>query len=280
MNILIVGGSGTFGRAFAKFALDQGASRVCIYSRGEHVQAAMRQELGDDSRLRWFIGDVRDQERLVMAMQGIDCVIHAAALKRIEVGHYAPDEMIKTNIGGALNVTAAAFRAKVNAVVALSTDKAWRGGISPYGQSKALAESIFLNANHMHGEHGPKYSIVRYGNIWRSQGSVVPKWEAMIAAGNREVPVTDPDCTRFFMLASEAVSLVWHSLSEPPGLIIPDWLPAYRLGDLAEAMGVSMRVTGLPTWERKHEGMRDGLTSDIARRLTVEELRRYLTEKT
>lgn len=276
MNILIVGGSGTFGRAFAKFALDQGASRVCIYSRSEHVQAQLRITMTDD-RLRWFVGDVRDQDRLVTAMNGIDYVIHAAALKRIEVGNYAPDEMVKTNIGGALNVTAAAFRAKVQHVVALSTDKAYQP-VSPYGQSKALAESIFLNANHMHGEHGPKYSVVRYGNIWCSTGSVVPTWRKMIEEGARLVPITDPDCTRFFMRADEAVKLVWHALDEPPRLIIPEFLPAYRLGDLAEAMGVITYTVGLPTWEKQHECMRAGLCSDTARRMTIAELKEALRD--
>lgn len=277
-SVLITGGSGFFGHAFARRCLVEGYTRVCIYSRNEFNQFKMREAFEGDDRMRWFIGDIRDKERLHRALTGIDAVVHGAALKRIEIGQYAPDEMVKTNVIGALNLIDAAASAGVKKVVALSTDKAWQGGISPYGQTKALAESMFLNANNIFGEHGPKYSIVRYGNIWRSKGSVVPTWEAMIAAGAKEVSVTDPDCTRFMMLIEEAVELVMNTINEMKGgeLVVPDWLPAYRLGDLADAMGVSMLINGLPAWERKHEGMRDGCTSDQARRMSVAELRELL----
>ena len=276
MRLLITGGTGFFGRAFAKHALEWGYT-VCIYSRNEYNQFLMRQEFGDDPRLRWFIGDVRDRDRLRRAMQGVDVVVSAAALKRIEIGHYAPDEMVKTNVLGSLNVVEASAESGVSKVVALSTDKAWQGR-SPYGQSKAIAESLFLSANNIYGEHGPKYSVVRYGNIWRSTGSIVPYWESLIAKGETTVPVTDPECTRFFMRASEAVDLVSDTIITMNGgeLVIPETLPAYRIGDLAEAMGVSMNIIGLPKFEKLHEGMRDGLTSDKVRRMSVEELREAL----
>ena len=277
-SVLVTGGSGYFARGFVKHLLDNNLSdRVCIYSRGEWAQAQMREWLKDDPRCRWFIGDVRDLQRLRRAMEGIEIVIHAAALKRIEVGKYNPEEMTKTNINGAINVVEAAHDASVDKVVFLSTDKAWQA-LSPYGQSKALAESIFLQANNTRGVSGPIFAACRYGNVWRSTGSLVPRWESMIVAGAKKVPVTDPACTRFFMTRQEAVELVMNTIERMEGgeLVIPTWLPAYRVGDLAMAFGVGMEVIGLPEWEKLHEGMTDGVTSDLARRMTVEELKKAI----
>lgn len=275
-SVLITGGTGSFGRAFAKHLIANDVERVCILSRDEHKQAQMRRELHNHPALRFFIGDVRDKDRLRRAMQGCDVVVSAAALKRIEVGTYCADEMIKTNVIGAMNVVDAAHDAGVQKVVALSTDKAWRGGISPYGHTKALMESLFIQANGM--MQRPRFAVVRYGNIWKSNGSIVPLWQQMIREGVTHLPVTDPDCTRFFMYLSEAVELVETTIDTMQGgeLVIPETLPAYRVGDLAEAMGMPVMVTGLPEWERKHEGMRDGLTSDTARRMTIDELREAL----
>ena len=273
-SVLVSGGTGTFGRAFARRLLDDGlAERVCVFSRGEHAQADMRNGYGSDERLRWFIGDVRDRDRLRRAMEGVDTVVHAAALKRIEVGHYNPVEMVKTNVLGAVNVIEAATDAGVSRVVALSSDKAYRP-VSPYGTSKALAESLFLAANNARGEHGPRFAVCRYGNVAGSNGSVIPLWRAMIAAGADTVPVTDPDATRFWMTIGEAVDLVLDTVATMRGgeLRIPE-LPAYRVGDLAEAMGVGMEIRGLPAWEKKHESMRDDLSSDATRRMGVAEIR-------
>ena len=271
-SVLITGGTGYFAKAFVRFLLDEtDVNRICVYSRGEAKQAQMRVDFNDDDRLRWFVGDVRDRRRLARAMRGCDSVVHSAALKRIEVGAYAPEEMVATNVRGSMNVIDAAYDSGVERVIGLSTDKAWNP-ISPYGQTKALMESLFRAANDTH--HGPKYSCVRYGNVWAATGSVLPTWQRMIAAGARKVPVTNPECTRFFMLSSEAVDLVWGTFQTmPEEIVIPDWLPAYRLGDLAEALGFEMDVKGLPPWEKLHEGMRDNLTSNKARRMTVQELR-------
>src|SRR5262249_49953194 len=159
-----------------------------------------------DERLRFFVGDVRDLPRLRRAMEGVDLVVHAAALKRVEVGHYNPDEMVKTNVWGAMNVIDAATSAGVAKVVALSTDKSSEP-VSPYGQTKALAESLFLNANHMRGENGPKFAVVRYGNVVGSTGSVIPLWRAFLKFG-RELTITDPDATRFWMTRDQAIDLV------------------------------------------------------------------------
>ena len=268
MSILITGGSGSFGKAFTAYALERGVERVCIFSRGEHAQAEMRALYPNEDRLRWFVGDVRDRDRLRRAMEGVEVVIHAAALKRIEVGHYNPVEMVKTNVMGAINVIEAAQDAHVRKVVALSTDKAYQP-ISPYGYSKAMAESLFLAAT----SKWAQFAVTRYGNVAGSAGSVIPKWREILKTSDT-VPVTDPDCTRFWMTMGEAVELVARTIEAMEGgeLAIPR-LPAYRLGDLAEAMGAKMSVTGLNEFEKKHEGMRDGLTSDSVRQMSVQELK-------
>jgi UDP-N-acetylglucosamine 4,6-dehydratase/5-epimerase len=277
MQFLITGGTGSWGKAFTKRLLETNASqRICIYSRGEHTQALMRQDFKDDPRFRWFIGDVRDQPRLKRAMQGVDVVVHAAALKRIEVGVWNPIEMVRTNVDGAVNVIEAAQDADVKKVVALSTDKACEP-ISPYGCSKALAEALFLAANNTSKAGGTRFAAVRYGNVWNSNGSVVPTWKRMLDAGAKVVPVTDPDATRFFMRLEEAVDLVLKTIETMEGgeLMIPE-LPAYRLGDLVEAMGATADIRGLPGWEKTHESMRPGEPSDKAPRMSVEDLRREL----
>lgn len=274
-SVLITGGTGSFGRAFARASLDQ-YERVCILSRDEHKQAVMRAELGDHPALRFFIGDVRDYDRLVRAMREVDVVVHAAALKRIEVGHYNPDEMVKTNVMGTMNVVNAAHDAGVQRMVALSTDKACQP-ISAYGQSKALAESLVLAANNMTGKFGTRYAVTRYGNVAGSAGSVIPIWRKAIAEG-QTIRVTDPDCTRFWMTMAEAVALVDDTINTMAGgeLNIPS-LPAYRVGDLAEAIGATYIVkTGLPAWEKQHERMRDGESSEHAKRMTINELREAL----
>ena len=272
-SILVTGGSGTFGRAFVRRALDTW-DRVCVFSRGEHTQAEMRAEFGQDDRLRFFIGCVRDRDRLTRAMRGVDCVVHAAALKRIEVCEYDPIEVVQTNVGGAANVIAAATDAGVRRVVALSTDKAC-DPVNAYGASKLLAERVFLAANNARGADGPRFAVTRYGNIAGSNGSVIPRWRAMIGAGATTVPATDPEATRFWMTIEEAVTLVTDTIERMRGgeLVIPECLPAYRLGDLAEAMGVRMHIIGMPAYEKRHEAMRAGLTSDAAPRLSVGDLR-------
>lgn len=276
-SVLITGGSGSFGRAMATHLLkmDGGPERIAIYSRGEHAQADMAQELAHldkNQRLRFFVGDVRDRDRLKRAFTGIDVVIHAAALKRIEVGFYNPTEMVQTNIGGAINVIEAAHDAGVQKVIALSTDKAWQP-ISPYGQTKALAETLFLKAY----RGGPIFSVCRYGNVWKSNGSVVPKWQGLIDQGCKGVPVSSVECTRFYMTMDEAIGFVLETIQVMEGgeLRVPN-LPAYRLGDLVEAMGAAPEIIGLPDFEKLHEGMSDGNTSDVAPRMSIEELRAAL----
>lgn len=284
-SVLITGGTGTFGRAFVRYLLKQldeihpwSEPRIVIYSRNEHAQAEMAAEFNHDDRLRFFIGDIRDRDRLHRALNGIHTVVHAAALKRIEVGNYNPNEMVKTNVVGTMNLIEAAMDAGVKKVVGISSDKAWQP-ISPYGQSKALAETLLLNANHTGGKNGPAFSVVRYGNVAGSNGSVIPTWSRILKERDT-VPVSDPECTRFWMLIEEAVKMVddiIHNQTEKyiqisdQRIFIPD-LPAFRLGDLANVMGAKIEVKGLPTWEKRHEGMFDGITSDIAYRMTEDEL--------
>ena len=286
-SILITGGTGSFGQAFAKHLLDHEKqfTRIAIYSRSEHKQADMSAKFieGDDPRLRFFIGDVRDLARLRRAFDGIDAVIHAAALKRIEVGYYNPEEMVKTNIFGSMNVIEAAKDAGVKKVIFLSSDKAWQP-ISPYGQSKALAETLFLNANNARGKNGPLFAVCRYGNVWGSAGSVVPKW-LQILETSKSVPVTDPNCTRFYMSMQQAVNFVLDTIglmdqSFKAGetmLRIPN-LPAYRLGDLAAAMGAELDIKGLPIWEKMHEGMCEAFKSNNAKLLSVPDLKKIISE--
>ena len=281
-SVLITGGSGAFGTAFARHLLGRNRlfpDRIVIFSRGEHRQAEMARELEPldrKDRLRFFIGDVRDRDRLRRAMEGIDVVVHAAALKRIEVGAYNPLEVKKTNIDGAANVIEAATDAAVNKVIALSSDKAYHP-VSPYGTSKAFAESLFVAANNTRGNFGPIFAVCRYGNVWNSTGSVVPTWRKILASGADTVPVTDPGCTRFFMTLDEAVSLVLDTAETMRGgeIAIP-MLPAYRLADLAEAMGAKMDIRGLPEYEKRHESMGVGTSSEHARRMTVAELKEAL----
>lgn len=272
-SVLVTGGTGYFGRAFVRSTLERGYERVCVFSRGEYAQHQMRIGLDDDPRLRWFIGDVRDYDRLEDAMHGVDLVVHAAALKRIEVGHYNPIEMARTNIDGTVNVVRAAKTASVRTVVYLSSDKAYQP-ISAYGCSKALAESIILAANNMYGPGGPRFAAVRYGNVWGSTGSIAPIWGDLKARGVDYLPVTDPDCTRFFMRIGEAVDLVWRAVQSAPtdAPLVPD-LPAYRVGDLAEAFGLPIEVMGLPSWEKRHECMAPCHCSEDAPRMTIDEIK-------
>ncbi len=281
MNILITGGTGTLGHGLVERLLSDdknGLSRICILSRSEKDQAAMARKFASD-KLRFFIGDVRSYRRVYRAMRGIEVVIHAAALKRIETCLYNPDECYETNVEGSRNVLEAATDRGVKKVVLISTDKAFDPlNENPYGLSKAMAERLFCSWDATRGSSGPMCSGVRYGNVWCSAGSVVPEWRAVIASGG--VPyVTEPECTRFFMLLSEAVDFVLGAVKEMRGgeIFVPN-LPAYRLGDLFKAMTgfEAYAKTGLPSHEKLHESMEKGNCSKDARRMSIEEIRGHL----
>ena len=272
-EILITGGTGFFGQAYiARLLNDESNGRICVLSRDEFKQAKLRERF-KSSRMRWFVGDIRDRDRLRRAMHGIDIVIHTAALKRIETGFYNPGEMVRTNVNGSINVCETAIESGVKKVIALSTDKAYQP-VSAYGYSKALAESLFLASNNE--LRGPLFAVVRYGNISGSTGSVIPKWREILRTEDT-VPVTDPDATRFWMTIDQAVDLVFNTARTMKGgeLVIPD-LPAYRVGDLAEAMGAKMIVTGLPPFEKRDESMDAIRCSRTARRMSIDELKEEL----
>lgn len=261
-----------------RYLIESTEHHVVILSRDEAKQADMLQGYSDQERIRMFIGDVRDLQRLYRAFDGVDVVLHAAALKRIEVGHYNPTEMVKTNVLGTMNVIEAAQDCGVKKVVGLSTDKAFQP-VSAYGNTKATMESLLLAANNTRGKDGPIYAVTRYGNVAGSNGSIIPKWRKLIAEG-KPLSVTDPTCTRFYMTTVEAVDLVWRTVETMNGgeLVIPD-LPAYAVGDLGVAMAGEdwpVTVTGLDPWEKKHEGMDFEHSSDKARRMSVSELREAL----
>lgn len=270
-SLLITGGTGTLGQALAKDALKRGFERICIFSRDEFKQAMMRQQM-TDSRLRWFLGDVRDRERLRRALEGVEMVVHAAALKRVEAGEYDPLEFVKTNVIGTANLIEAAHDAGVKRVVAVSTDKA----VNPqhaYGASKLLMEKMTLAANNMRGLSGPNYSVVRLGNIAGSRGSVIDLWR-----GKSIVPLTDKRCTRYWFAPLDCVNTVWDALRIMPISVLIPHAPAYSVWDLAFAMGVRFEEVGLRPGEQLHESMTGEDSSEIADRLTVKDLRERLNE--
>jgi UDP-N-acetylglucosamine 4,6-dehydratase len=276
-SILITGGAGFFGRAFVARCINQGLyDRICIYSRDEAKHAALLEQYPGEDRLRYFVGDVRDERRLWRALDGVEQVVHAAALKRVEVGEYDPGELAKTNVLGTLNVIEACQLTGVRKLVALSSDKAC-DPINAYGASKLMMEKLVLAANNARGATGPIFAVTRYGNVAGSTGSVIPVWRRLLAQGEHLLPVTDPEATRFWMHADQAVNLVLNTLETMKGgeLVIPT-LPAYRLADLCSAMGGQPDLIGLRAGEKLHEAMDAGITSDKAERLTVKQLRSLL----
>ena len=258
-SILITGGTGSFGKEFIKVILDRwpGVKRLVIYSRDEQKQFQMAQEYPDTlyPALRYFIGDVRDYERLKRAFKNVDYVIHAAAMKHVHIAEYNPDECVKTNIGGAENVIRAALETKVEKVVALSTDKAC-APVNLYGATKLASDKLFIAANNIKGDSNINFSVVRYGNVMGSNGSVVPfflkkKQEGML-------PITDPNMTRFNISLADGVEMVLHALSTAWGgeIFVPK-IPSYRITDIADAVGPECehRIVGIRPGEKVHEEM-------------------------
>jgi len=257
-SILITGGTGSFGNALVRRLLkDQLTKRICILSRDELKQAEMRQALGADPRLRWFLGDVRDRHRLEMAFYGVDIVIHAAALKRVDACEADPFEAVKTNILGAENVVHAALANNVRRVVSLSTDKCV-APVNLYGATKACMEKLMVAANAYRGNHGTRLAVVRYGNVAGARGSVIPTWRAAMAAG-RPITITEPDATRFWFTLDGAVDLVLWALEHMQGgeVVVPR-LPSFKVEDLALAVAGPiwpMQTNGHRLGDKKHESM-------------------------
>ena len=259
-SILITGGTGSFGRRFVRTTLKHFTpKRLVVYSRDELKQFEMAQEfpLEKFACMRYFIGDVRDKDRLAQAMSGVDIAIHAAALKQVPAAEYNPMECIKTNIHGAENVIHAALANDVEKVIALSTDKA-ANPINLYGATKLASDKLFVAANNMTGRHRTRFAVVRYGNVVGSRGSVVPFFEKLIREGADHLPITDARMTRFWISLQQGVDFVLKNLERMRGgeIFVPK-IPSVRIVDLARAMAPQLRhkVVGIRPGEKIHEVM-------------------------
>ena len=259
-HVLITGGTGSFGRAFVRKLLEtENPARLVIFSRDELKQSEMQQEFPEAKypALRYFIGDVRDESRLVTAMRDIEIVVHAAALKQVTTAEYNPFECIKTNVHGAENVVNASLRTGVRKVLALSTDKA-ANPINLYGATKLASDKIFIAANNMSGYDGARFSVVRYGNVMGSRGSVVPFWQKMIDEGATVLPVTDRRVTRFWITLPQGVQFVLDGLERMVGgeVFVPK-LPSINIFDLARCMlpDCEIQDVGIRPGEKLHEVM-------------------------
>ena len=278
-SILVTGGTGSFGNQFIRLVLERyKPKRLIIFSRDELKQFDMQQKFSthEHPSIRYFIGDVRDPNRLEMALQGIDYVIHAAALKQVPAAEYNPFECIHTNVLGAENVVNAAIRTGVKKVLALSTDKA-ASPTNLYGASKLASDKIFVAANHLSPPDGPIFSIVRYGNVVGSRGSVVPFFQKLIAEGATSLPITDPRMTRFWITLNQSVDFILSSLDLMRGgeIFIPK-IPSMKITDLAHflAPNFSTHIVGIRPGEKLHEVM---VTKDDAR-TTIDAGDRYVIQ--
>lgn len=255
--VLVTGGTGSFGKAFLREILDHhDPRRVVVFSRDELKQYEARRLFGDDERLRWFIGDVRDRSRLTRAMHGVDLVVHAAALKQVDTAEYNPFEYVQTNVYGSQNVIDAAIDAGVRKVVALSTDKA-SSPINLYGATKLCGDRMFVAGNHYAAAYPTRFSVVRYGNVMGSRGSVIPMFQQLAAEG-QSLPLTDRRMTRFWITLPQAVRFVIDSFEIMQGgeLYVPR-IPSMRLVDLAAAIAPDSPVheVGIRPGEKLHEEM-------------------------
>ena len=273
-NYLITGGTGSLGRALVrKLVANPSVRRIVVFSRDELKQYEFRQEVGRDPRVRFFIGDIRDEKRLSRAMHGVEFVIHTAALKQVDAAEYNPYEFIQTNIIGSQNVIEAAINSGVKKVIALSTDKA-SSPINLYGATKLAADKLFQSANHYSKSYGTAFSVVRYGNVLGSRGSIVPHFRSLSAKGE-SLPVTDFRMTRFWITLDQAVDFVLTSLENMEGgeLFVPK-IPSVRITDLIEAIapGSKTHEIGIRPGEKLHEEM---ISEEDSRR-TIEQSDRFV----
>jgi UDP-N-acetylglucosamine 4,6-dehydratase len=255
-SILITGGTGSFGKAFVPLTLDKyNPKRIVIYSRDEMKQWDMAQYYADDDRVQFLIGDVRDKSRLGRAMDGIDYVVHAAATKIVPTAEYNPFECVKTNIDGAMNVIDACIDSGVKRVVALSTDKA-SNPVNLYGATKLASDKLFVAANSINSVHNTQFSVVRYGNVMGSRGSVIPFFIKLSTTG--ELPITDPSMTRFMITLEQGVDLVWHAFEDMlGGEIYVKRIPSMSILDIAKAVSstATHKIIGIRPGEKLHEQM-------------------------
>ncbi len=259
-TILVTGGTGSFGNAFTHYVLENyNPKKIIIYSRDEYKQFVMRNKFKEhDTKLRFFIGDVRDEARFRRALAGgVDYIIHAAALKQVPACEYNPMEAVKTNIDGAMNIINAALDSGVQKVVALSTDKAVNP-VNLYGGTKLVSDKLFVAANAYRGESGTTFSVVRYGNVAGSRGSVIPFFKNLVDNGATELPITDFRMTRFWISLEEGIQLVVKALSEAQGgETFISKIPSFKVTDLASAMAPSVKQVevGIREGEKLHECM-------------------------
>ncbi len=276
-SILVTGGTGSFGTHFVRTVIGRARPRrLIVFSRDELKQFHMEQEFGRDRLpcMRYFIGDVRDGDRLEMAMRGVDVVVHAAALKQIPVAEYNPFECIQTNVHGAENIVRAALKTAVPRVIALSSDKAV-GPLNLYGASKLAADKIFVAANNLSGDIGTRFAVVRYGNVLGSRGSVIPLFRRLKEDGHASLPVTDERMTRFWITLDQGVDFVLSSLALMTGgeIFVPK-IPSMRILEVCRAVApeLATHTVGVRPGEKLHEVM---ITEDDAR-LTLELADRYV----
>jgi len=281
--ILVTGGTGSFGRRFVETVLTEANPRkLIVFSRDELKQSEMQADLAERfgpekmAAMRFFLGDVRDRERLILASRGVDVVIHAAAMKQVPAAEYNPSECIHTNVLGAENVVWACLTNRIRQVVALSTDKACNP-INLYGATKLASDKTFVAANNLSGDIGTRFSVVRYGNVVGSRGSVAPLFQRLLAKGAPKLPITDPRMTRFWITLNEGVEFVLSSLGMMRGgeIFVPK-IPSMKMTDLAEAMapGLPIKIVGIRPGEKLHETM---ISADDAR-TTVDLGDRYAIE--
>ena len=259
-NILITGGTGSFGKKYTQIILKKyKPNKIIIFSRDELKQYEMAQKFTNRC-MRYFIGDVRDEKRLEEAMNDVDIVIHAAALKHVPIAEYNPMECIKTNIDGAQNVINAAIKNEVSKVIALSTDKA-SGPINLYGATKLVSDKLFVAANNVVGKRKTRFAVVRYGNVVGSRGSVVPFFKKLIEDGAKELPITDPNMTRFLITLEDGVKFVLDNFERMHGgeIFIPK-IPSMKMTDLAYALAPNLphKIIGIRPGEKMHEVMITG----------------------
>jgi len=256
-TILVTGGTGSFGKRFIQRLLaEYEPVKVIVFSRDELKQSEMAMDF-TDPRMRFFIGDVRDEQRLRRAFNGVDVVVHAAALKQVPAAEYNPDECVKTNINGAMNVINAALDRGISHVIALSTDKAALP-CNLYGATKLASDKLFTAANNLSGAKGTKFGVVRYGNVIGSRGSVVPFFEKLVREGAKELPITDTRMTRFWITLDQAIDLVFEGFQRMHGgeIFVPK-IPSMNVVDLAEAVAPHMphKIIGIRPGEKLHELM-------------------------
>ncbi len=256
LNILITGGTGSFGQTFVQMTLEKyNPKRLVIYSRDEMKQWEMAKKFQNDERVKFIIGDVRDKHRIVRALDGIDYVVHAAATKIVPTAEYNPFECIKTNINGAMNLIDACIDRGIKKVVALSTDKA-SNPINLYGATKLASDKLFVAANSYADTHKTTFSVVRYGNVMGSRGSVIPFFASLAETG--ELPITDPRMTRFMISLQQGVELVWHAFEDMyGGEIYVKKIPSMLITDIAKAVSseAKHKIVGIRPGEKIHEQM-------------------------